>query len=137
MKKLIVVLFILAVISPVFAQQNDEKKESFYYINVPVEKIFPSSEGYIVMYRSSNTIISTIGIPNDWFYDSAGAAQMVKLPLASDWPTMTVFYREGKFSHVRLYTHPVKGHSTWGNIPQGTNVSRFFSSDKDSFKLEF
>jgi len=136
MKKLIVVLFILAVISPVFAQQNDEKKESFYYINVPVEKIFPSSEGYIVMYRSGTTMISTIGIPNEWLYDSAGNAQIVKLVLASDWPTMTVFYSEGKFSHVRLYTHPVKSHDTWGNIPQGTDVSRFFS-DKDSFKLQF
>lgn len=136
MKKFIVVLVFLAVISPIFAQQKDEKKESFYYINVPVEKIFPSSEGYIVMYRSSTTLISTIGIPNDWFYDSAGNAQMVKLPLASDWPTMTVFYVDGKFSHVRLYTHPVKSHSTWGNIPQGTDVSSFFK-DKDSFKLQF
>jgi len=135
MKKLIVVLFILAVVSPVFAQQ-DEKKESFYYINVPVEKIFPSSEGYIVMYRTGTTLISTVGIPNDWFYDAGGAAQMVKLPLASDWPTMTVFYKEGKFSHVRLYTHPVKGHSTWGFVPQGTDVSSYFT-DKDSFKLQF
>jgi len=136
MKKLIVVLFILAVISPVFAQQNDEKKESFYYINVPVEKIFPSSEGYIVMYRSGTTMISTIGIPNEWLYDSAGNAQIVKLALASDWPTMSVFYSEGKFSHVRLYTHPAKSHDTWGNIPQGTDVSGYFS-DKDSFKLKF
>jgi len=136
MKKLIVVLFILAVISPVFAQQNDEKKENFYYINVPVEKIYPSSEGYIVMYRSSTTLISIIGIPNDWFYDSAGNAQLVKLALASDWPTMTVFYNDGKFSHVRLYTHPVKGHTTWGNIPQGTDVKSYFT-DKESFKLQF
>jgi len=137
MKKIIVLLVFLAVISPIFAQQNDdEKRESFYYINVPVEKIYPSGEGYIVMYRSSTTLISTIGIPNDWFYDSAGNAQIVKLPLASDWPTMTVFYSEGKFSHVRLYTHPAKSHSTWGNIPMGTDVSRFFA-DKESFKLQF
>jgi len=137
MKKLIVVLFILAVISPVFAQQKDEQKESFYYINVPVEKIFRSSEGYIVMYRSSAAQISVVGIPNDWLYDSAGVAQIVKLSMASDWPTMTVFYSEGKFSHLRLYTHPAKSHATWGSvIPQGTDVSSYFS-DKDSFKLQF
>jgi hypothetical protein len=136
MKKIIVVLLFLAIISPAFAQQKDEKRESFYYINVPVEKIYPSSQGYIIMYRSSTTVISTIGIPNDWLYDSAGNAQIVKLPLASDWPTMTVFYIDGKFSHVRLYTHPVKSHTTWGNIQQGLDVSAFFA-DKDSFKLQF
>jgi hypothetical protein len=135
MKKLIVVLFILAVVSPIFAQQ-EEKRESFYYINVPVEKIYPSNDGYIIMYRSGTTLITTIGIPNEWFYDAGGAAQMVKLPLASDWPTMTVFFSEGKFSHVRIYTHPHKSHSTWGSIPQGTDVSSYFG-DKESFKLKF
>jgi hypothetical protein len=136
MKKLIIVLIFLAVISPVFAQQKDDKSESFYYINVFVEKIFPSNEGYIILYRSGSATISTIGIPNEWFTEATGNAQLVKLPLASDWPTMTVFYSDGKFSHVRLYTHPAKSHSTWGNIPQGTDVSRFFS-DKESFKLQF
>jgi len=136
MKKIIVLLVFLAVISPIFAQQKDDDKKSFYYINVSVEKIFPSGEGYIVMYRSGTTLISTIGIPNEWLYDSAGNAQIVKLALASDWPTMTVFYSEGKFSHVRLYTHPAKSHTTWGNIPQGTDVKSYFT-DKDSFKLQF
>jgi len=135
MKKLIVVLFILAVTSPAFAQQKDDNKESFYYINVSVEKIFPSSEGFVVMYHTGNSI-HIIGIPNDWLYDSAGAAQIVKLQMPSDWPTMSVFYNEGKFSHVRLYTHPAKSHFTWGNIPQGTDVSRYFM-DKESFKLQF
>jgi hypothetical protein len=136
MKKLIIALIFLAVISPVFAQQKDDKSESFYYINVPVERIFPSSDGYIVQYRSGSATYYTIGIPNEWFTEASGCAQLVKLPLASDWPTMTVFYSEGKFSHVRLYTHPAKSHSTWGSIPQGTNVSSYFS-DKESFKLKF
>jgi len=136
MKKIIVLLVFLAVISPIFAQQKDDDKKSFYYINVSVEKIFPSSEGFIVMYRSSGAQISAVGIPNDWLYGSAGEAQIVKLALASDWPTMTVFYSEGKLSHVRLYTHPAKSHSTWGNIPQGADVKGFFT-DKESFKLQF
>jgi len=135
MKKFIVVLFILAVVSPVFAQQKDDDK-SFYYINVTVEKIYPSNQGYIIKYRSSTTDISTVGIPNDWFYEAGGTAQLVKLPLASDWPTMSVFYSEGKFSHVRLYIHPVKSHITWGYVQQGLDVSGFFK-DKESFKLQF
>ncbi|MCL2765410.1 MAG: hypothetical protein FWD40_09065 [Treponema sp.] len=130
MKKLIFALILLALVTPVFAM------DEVYYINVPVERIYPSSTGYVVQYRSSSSVIATIGIPNDWFSDSAGSAELIRLPSAADWPTMSVFYINGEFSHVRLYVHRVKGHHTWGNIPQGTDVSRFFT-DKESFKLDF
>jgi hypothetical protein len=135
MKKIIIVLIFLAVVSPVFAQ-NIADSETLYYINVPVEKVFPSREGYVVRYRSASSMIATVGIPNDWFTDAAGSAELVRLPTASDWPTMTIFYKGGKFSHVRLYVHPAKSHLTWGNIPQGIDVSRFFT-DKESFKIEY
>jgi hypothetical protein len=134
MKKIIVVLILLAVITPVFAQNNAD--DTLYYINVPVEKVYPSKDGYIIRYRSASSLIATVGIPNDWFTDAASSAELVRLPTASDWPTMTIFYRGGKFSHVRLYVHPAKSHITWGNIPQGLDVSRFFT-DKESFKIEY
>jgi hypothetical protein len=135
MKKIVIVLIFLAVISPVFAQ-NKPDKDVLYYINVPVERVFPSKDGYVVQYRSSSAIVATVGIPNDWFTDAAGCAELVRLSLASDWPTMSVFYKNGEFSHLRLYVHPAKSHTTWGNIPQGMDVSRFFM-DKESFKLTY
>jgi len=153
MKKIIIVLVFLALISPVFAQQEEERpdrraadpfyainntrnrEENFYYFNVSVEKIYPVKEGYIVQYLSvSSPDIATIGIPNEWLTNAAGRAEIITIP-ASDWPTMTVFYVDGKFSHVRLYVHPAKSHLTWGNIPQGANVSKFFS--QDSFNIQF
>jgi len=137
MKKLIFVLIILALAVPAFTQVNNDKDTKLYVINVPVEKIYPSGEGYIVMYRSGSATTGTIGIPNNWFTDAGGSAELVKLPVASDWPTMSVFYVDGEFSHVRLYTHPAKSHWTWGNIPMGTDVSRFFPESKESFKLKF
>jgi len=136
MKKLIVLLVFLALISPVFAQNNSDGEDTIYYINVPVERVIPTKTGYVVQYRSSGTTLGTIGIPNEWFTDSAGSAEIVRLPSASDWPTMSVFFVNGQFSHVRLYVHRYKGHNTWGNIPMGTDVSRFFT-DKESFKLQF
>ncbi|MCL2759440.1 MAG: hypothetical protein FWD22_04445 [Treponema sp.] len=133
MKKLIFVLVFLAFISPVFAEDSEA---TIYYINVPVEKIIPSKEGYIVQYRSSSSVIATVGIPNEWFYDAASVAEKVRLGVASDWPTMSIFYLDGKFSHLKLYVHPVKSHQTWGSVPQGTDLSRFFT-DKESFKIRF
>ncbi|WP_461257908.1 hypothetical protein [Treponema sp. R80B11-R83G3] len=154
MKKIIIVLIFMALISPVFAQQEEERpdrraadpfysinntrnrEENFYYFNVSVEKVYPTKDGYVVQYLCPSSTVATIGIPNDWLANAAGRAEIIRLSVASDWPTMTVFYVDGKFSHVRLYVHPAKSHLTWGNVPQGADVSKFFS-DADSFNLQF
>jgi len=135
MKKLIVTLLFLAVITPIFAQNNSGEGSGTYYVNVTVERIFPSNQGYIVQYRT-HTGFNTIGIPNEWFYGAPTRGHKVQLPSGSSWPSMSIFYKDGEFSHVRLYTHRSRGHITWGSISQGTDVSRFFQ-DGDSFNIEF
>jgi hypothetical protein len=137
MKKLVVLLIFLAVISPVFAQNTSGNLPSnVHYFNVSVERVFPSIMGYVVQYRRGVNQISTIGIPNEWFRDAAGRAEMIRLPPGTDWPSMSVFFIDGEFSHVRLYVHRVRTHSTWGNMPQGADVSRHFREPED-FHLEF
>jgi len=159
MKKLIIALVLLAVLSPLFAQNNKEELPNLYYINVPVEKIYPSGKGYIIQYLKNTGIMGTVGIPNEWFiyskntggqpesgtaaaslqYVAAGKAEIVTLPSGRNWPTLTVFYKDGEFSHIRLYVHRDKSHSTWGNIPQGSDVSRYsrFFEDTETLKIEY
>jgi len=137
MKKLIIVLFFMALITPVFAQDNSGNiATDMYYHNISVEKVYPSANGYIVQYRKGLNQIGIIGIPNEWFTEAGGRAELMKLPPGRNWPTMSVFYKAGKFSHVRLYVHHKKGHSTWGSLPQGTDVTKYFK-DTDSFRIEF
>jgi hypothetical protein len=136
MKKFIVVLIFLAVVSPAFAQRiSEENSSNVYYINVPVEKVYPSGQGYIIQYRRAVNQIGTVGIPNEWFTDAAGRAELITLPPGKNWPTMSVFYREGQFSHIRLYVHRWKAHPTWGNVPQAADLSRYFV-DPDNVKIE-
>jgi hypothetical protein len=140
MKKLIVVLVFLAVISPVFAQNNPDstKKENpnVYYISVTVEKIWLAGTGYVVQYRKSTSDMGTVGIPYNWFTSPDSKAELVNIPKGPNWPYMTIFYRDGKFSHIRLYPHWQKSHQTWGVTPQGADVSRHFQ-EYDSFKFDF
>jgi hypothetical protein len=137
MKKLIIVLIFMALISPLFAQPiSKENSSDMYYVNVPVEKVFPSGKGYIVQYRKGVNEIGAVGIPNEWFTDAAGRAELIVLPPGKNWPTMSVFYKNGEFSHVRLYVHKIKGHQTWGNVPQTADVSKFFT-DPEKIKIEF
>ena len=130
MKKLIIALVFLAVISPVFARPDPSHNQSdMYYVNVTVERVFPTGMGYIVQYRSGSTSIGTVGIPLEWFTAAAGRAELINLPPGRSWPSMSIFYRDGVFSHVRLYVHRSKAHQTWGNLPMFTDVSMFFNPD--------
>jgi len=68
MKKLIITLLFLLIISPVFAQtqnksDNLREQPDLYYVNVPVERIYFAGMGYVVQYRKSTAQIGTIGIP--------------------------------------------------------------------------
>jgi len=136
MKRLIIILVLLGIALPVFAQAKNKRTEDVYYINVPVERIIPTNTGYVILYRGSKNALSVVGLRNEWFTDAAGCAELVRLADGGDWPSMSVFYKNGDFSHVRLYIHKVRGHHTWGNIPYGTDVSRYFS-DKNDFKIDY
>jgi hypothetical protein len=140
MKKLVIILIFLAALCvgmPLFAQTVSEKNQSeYYYVNVPIEKIYPSSKGYIIQYRKGVNELARVAIPNEWFTFAASKAELIKLPKGKNWPTLTVFYKEGEFSHVRLYIHWSKAHETWGNIPLGTDLSAYFN-DNETIKIEY
>ncbi|HCC37834.1 MAG TPA: hypothetical protein DEQ14_09585 [Treponema sp.] len=140
MKKLIfTVLFltVFAVLTPVFAQTISEDKASeYYYVNVDIEKIYPSRSGYVVEYRKSGNRMARVYLPNEWFTDAGGKGEIVSLPQGGNWPSMSVYYRSGEFSHVRLFIHKWKGHVTWGNIPLNVNINDRFEG-VEGIALEF
>ncbi|MCL2412331.1 MAG: hypothetical protein FWC97_11890 [Treponema sp.] len=131
MKKIIIALVFLAVVSPIFAQEGG----TLHYLNFFIERIYPTNRGYIVVYRGQRQN-HAIGIPSEWFGGPEGRAQKIRLYRGASWPTMSVFFRDGEFSHVRLNVHPARGHLSWGHTSHGMDVSRFFQ-DTDSFDIQF
>jgi len=130
MKKLVfaVILIVsLAAALPVFAQnQKDERDSEYYYINITLEKIFPYRKGYIVQYRKGMFQYGRAYLPAEWFTDADSKGEVIPLPAGQSWPSMTVYYQNGVFSHVRLYVHRWASHQTWGNIPQNINLDDKF-----------
>jgi len=136
MLTLVFLAFILpAVFTPIYAQDSNDRTSDVYYVNVSVEMIYPTYMGYVVLYRTQKGV-AAIGIPNRWFSEAAGKAGIVQFPYGQDWPSMSVFYKDHEFSHLRLYVSRTKAHRTWGNMPLGTDISRFFPDD-ESFVLQF
>ena len=93
MKKLFFAALLLAVLAagaPLFAQTISAKNSSeYYYVNVPLEKIYPSKLGYIIQYRKGVNELGRIAIPNEWFTFAGGKAELIKLPHGKNWPTLS------------------------------------------------
>ena len=130
MKKLIIVAIFAALMTaglPIFAQNKQKESDSeYYYKNVSLERIFPYRNGYVVQYRRGINGIERAYLPMAWFSSSAGKGEIITLPLGKTWPSLSVYYKNGEFSHVRLYVHHSPSHQTWGTIPQGVNIDDRF-----------
>jgi hypothetical protein len=139
MKKLVITAVFLAAIiigSPLSAQQiPPEQSSDFYYVNVTLEKVYPTRLGYILVYRKGVNEVGRVGIPNEWFTFAGAKAELITLPRGKNWPSLTVYYKDGEFSHVRLYVHRERSHDTWGNVPLGANIAPYFQN-KDTIELE-
>lgn len=132
----IVLIVLIAAVFPAFAQNSESKSSSgispenesdMFYVNIPVEKIYPYSKGYVVVYRN-NTQLAETYIPLEWFSGPEGKADLIRLSSGKRWPYLTVFYKDGEFSHLRLYVRREVTHETWGNIPLGVNLDSQFES---------
>ena len=140
MKKLVffvVFTVLLAAGSPVFAQADKKKHDSeYYYKNVTLERIYPYDTGYAVQYRRGLNRLEKAYLPLEWFTSTAGKGEIITLPKGRAWPSLTVYYKNGEFSHVRMYVHHSASHQTWGTIPQNVDLDSQFEG-VDTLQLKF
>jgi hypothetical protein len=93
--------------------QNEADESDYYYVSVPIEKIYAHREGYIVYYRVRTFQYACAYIPIEWFSNPTGKADMVITGSGSVWPNMAVYYKAGVFDHVRLTVRRDRSHETW------------------------
>ena len=140
MRKLILLVVVgtLCLGGSLFAQEKKSKyKESeYYYFNIPIEKIYTYRQGYVVVYRKGVNQMARTYIPGDWFTDIGGKGEQIALGSGPEWPSMTVYYKNGEFSHVRLRVRRERNHESWGVVPFSVNLDDAFK-DVEEIKLEF
>jgi hypothetical protein len=140
------ILFALTLGGGLFAQNKGEaksvsgispgKESEYYYINVDIETIYPYRLGYLIIYRKGVNGIGRVYIPLEWFNDPVGRAKLVNLGPGQTWPHLTVYYRNGEFSHCRVFVRREANHVTWGNVPLHVNMDDKFQGI-ETLELEF
>ena len=108
-----------------FAQNQNLKESEYYYVTVPIEKIYFYRNGYIVLYQQGWHLNRTY-IPMEWFTNPTGKADMIALGSGSHWPHLTIYYKNGEFSHIRLYVRRSRSHETWGIVPLNVDMDSYF-----------
>jgi hypothetical protein len=122
---------------PLFAQEKRQFKESeYYYVSVPIERIFAYRNGYVVVYRKGINQMARTYLPQEWFTDTAGRADEIVLDSGKAWPYLTIYYKSGQFSHIRVYVRRERTHATWGIVPLNVNIDEYFEGIEE-IKLEF
>lgn len=143
---ILVVLWVFAV--PVFAQTNQnsgtknsagispENESDMFYVSIPIEKIYPHQKGYVILYRKGVNQMARAYIPMAWFSGPDGKADLIRMGSGKAWPYLAIFYKDGEFSHVRVYVRREVSHETWGSIPLGTNLDDKFDG-VETINLEY
>lgn len=126
---------------PVFAQKSAQESSKsgeawseYYYVNVPLEKVYPHRLGYMVTYRKGGSQISRAYLPQKWFSRAGEKGEIIKLDGGADWPYLIVYYKNGAFSHVRLFVRNSFSHPSWGSLPAGVPGDEKF--DVEELKLD-
>ncbi len=128
MKRTAIVLAILVVAAACLAAEAS----AFYPVRVDVVKVYTHGDGVLVIYRKGSADIGQCYIPARWFI-SGGKAEQVRGNDAS-FPYMSVFYKDGKFSHLRLYVKADSHDPMWGVLPPEDGKGKF---DSDEFSIEY
>jgi hypothetical protein len=138
MKKIfLAIAFCLVFSAALFAQSISKGSESeYFYVSVNIEKIYAYRKGYVVQYRKGVNQIATTYLPLEWFEGLGGKGELVALQAPNGWPYMTVYYKNGEFSHIKIYVRKAKSHETWGIVPLHINIDDRFEN-VDEIKLEF
>jgi len=119
-RNFLTVLLLLLIVSgvSVFA---DTKESEFYVKTIYIVKVFNDNLGFRVDYQTANMEMHSVYMPTEWFGTSGGYGEVIygNHPSA---PYMSIWYKEGKIDHFRLYVKQYFDDPSWGTF-RTTGVS--------------
>lgn len=111
--KMLSVLIFLTILSgsSLFAEASPSE---YYVKTMYILRVYNSSFGFRIDYKTSNMNLETVYMPTEWFGKSGGYGEVIygNHPSA---PYMSVWYKDGKVDHFRLYVKQDFHDASWGS----------------------
>jgi hypothetical protein len=129
MKRKVIALLVVGLLAfSAFAESS-----VFYPVRLDVLKIFSHSEGYRVMYRQGAVGVAEFLVPIAWF-QPGGKAEII-LGHGSAYPYAMVYFKDGKFDHLKLFLVNNPLDATWGQLSPAAGHGIFDSVTEIVLKL--
>jgi hypothetical protein len=127
MKKLCAVLAVLLI---VVSGKVCAEESQFYVRSFLIEKIYPHALGWKVMYITSRMSYATTYLPHAWFSQSSskgGVQAKGEIIWGNNpaYPYMLIFWKDGKFSHARLFLKKDMRDVSYGVISPNQDPASF------------
>ncbi len=129
MRRYVLGAILLALGASLFAQNQAADAESIYVRTMPIIKIYTHQLGYKVYYLTDSGKTASFYAPVEWFNQAGGKGSMI-YGLGAQYPYLSVYWVDRKFSHVKLYVIESMLSDTWGVLKEPP------SQIADKFKVE-
>jgi hypothetical protein len=129
MKRVLLVLIVLALGSSVFAQSRPQDVSNITVRTVPIIKIYSHQLGYKVYYITTRGEVSSFYLPVEWF-NVAGGKGVLSYGSGPQYPYMSIYWVDKKFSHIKLFLIENPMSDSWGVLRDSP------AEAADKFKVE-
>ncbi len=145
MKKAIIIMSLLGLIIPfaltaqdaVMTWQGTDKESEYYSVNLMIYRVSPHPDGYRVEYYKPSGELYAVYMPMKWFEQGNQGNGQVVWGNGPQYPYMTIFYKDGKIDHMRLYVMEDEYHTSWGTLDRTKDYSDKFGVAFEDFRLEY
>jgi len=125
-----VLIALSLVFSGTLAAQQKEK--GVFVKTIPIVKVFGHNYGYKVIFQKSDMSLGEFYVPTSWFV--AGGKGEIIYGDNTSLPYFSIFWIDGKFSHIRLYVPRNMDHPTWGILSDSEGLQQKFQVEELSLQ---
>lgn len=137
MKKRVLILTVLLFL--VFSGLLFAEDSEYFVKSVPIAKVYTHNLGYRIVYQKSDLNFGVFYVPNRWLTMSDSGTEAPKAELFTGitpaYPYFSIFWKNGEFSHIRIYLHRSLSHISYGDLENPADFNDEF--DIDTLALEF
>jgi len=137
--------FLISLNVNVFAQESPSMRRplvttSPYYIkNVFLNRIVSTARGYRLEYFNAKMEPIAIYVPIEWFsrlneygrLEDGGVKAEIFFLSGTTYPYVSIYWKNGKFSHLKIFAQDSYLHSSWGALRPTTNIDDRFKPDSE------
>jgi len=103
-----------------------EATDSPYFVKtMKISKVYSHKDGYKVLYRNARMEFGTFYVPIEWFGNDSTKAELI-YGSGDAYPYFSIFWKDGKFDHIRLYLQKDRSDGSWGDLDSTNDISGEF-----------